>query len=178
VFKNAENVPMRIAAVAHRQMERDEKEIGLVELKLEINPFTPKLASDMHDDVRRMLFTANEAEVRSLLGGASYYLPIGPQEVIMRMAPDQGKPTLSIDEAKIGQLHMRRSKKATTWRCVFTLTFHPQSKDQLAQAVDAYLKTRYVTMADAQPDLFAEAEKRSRAGRSAGVADASAAAAH
>jgi hypothetical protein len=156
------NVPVRIADIAHRQMEHDEKEIALVELQLEINPLTRELVKELDDFVRRTLFTATDAEVTSKLKGASFQLPIRPQAIVVRMAPDQGEESFTIDEAKVGVLHARRSKKSPTWRLVFTVTCSPASEHQLSQIVDAYLKTRYLTFANASPGLFDEEEKEAR----------------
>ena len=76
-----ELIPLRVANLQHRQMEKDDTEIALVEIQLEINPFTKDLAKELDDFVRRMLFTATDAEVTSKLKGAAFSLPIRPQSI-------------------------------------------------------------------------------------------------
>ena len=160
-----ENLPVRFANLQHRQMTKDDQEIPLVEIQLEIDPFTKDLAKELDDFVRRMLFTATDAEVTSKLKGAAFNLAIRPQAIAIRMAPDQKDASFVIDEAKIGVLHAKRSKKSPTWRLVFTATCAPPSEHQLAQIVDSYLKMRYATFANAVAGLFDEEEKQERKAR-------------
>lgn len=152
------NVAVRIAAVNHRQMEKDEAEIALVELSCEINPLSAELAGDLHDFVRGTLYTRTGAEVNSLLGGASFNLSLRPQMVVVRMAPDQKKDSFTIDEAKVSDVKAKRSKKSAAWTLAFKVTCAPVSEHQLAQLVEGYLKSRYLTFEDAEPSLFEEEE--------------------
>lgn len=149
-----QNVPLRISKVDHEQMERDELEVSLTKLTCQVNPLTPELAGELHDFVRRTLYTASDVEVNALLGGASFSLAIPPQSVVVRMAPDQKKASFSLDECKVSGIVAKRSKKSTAWTLQFNLTFSPASEHQLAQVVSTYLKTIYVIFADAEPNLF------------------------
>jgi hypothetical protein len=164
---DTENVPVRVANITHRQMEKDEAEIALVEIQCEINPLTPTLAGELDDYVRGTLFTRTDVEVNSKLKGAAFTLPIRPQEIVVRMAPDQKKDTFTIREAKIASIKATRSKKSSAWTLTFTIVCSPTSNDQLGQIVDCYLKTRYITTANATADLFDEADNAKRARRSA-----------
>lgn len=179
---DSEHVALRIDKIDHLTMERDEKEIGLVKLTLELNPLTRQKADELSEFMRRTLYTAKDAEVTPQLEGATFNLTIPPQELVVRMAPDQPDESFTIQEAKIGPLHARRSKKSSSWRLRFTATFAPMSEHELAQVVDCYTKTRYFTFADAQPDLFSEStKKRTRAVRAEakqGIGPAASAAAH
>lgn len=148
------NVAVRISNITHRQMEKDDAEIPLVELTCEINPFTAELAGDLHDFMKRTLYTAAGVEVNSLLGGASFALELRPQTIVVRMAPDQKKDSFTIDEAKIEHIRAKRSKKSTAWTLEFKVTCSPASEHQLAQIAASYCKTRYLTMADAAACLF------------------------
>jgi len=58
-----ENVGIRISQIAHQQMDRDEAEVALTVLTCELNPLTPELAGELHDKVKRTLYTAAGAEV-------------------------------------------------------------------------------------------------------------------
>lgn len=157
-----EHVPVRFADIKHRTMKKDDAEIGLVEITLEISPFTKELAKELDDYVRRTLFTATDAEVTSKLGGANFRLGIPAQQIAVRMSADQGDASFVIDEAKIGIFHARRSKKTSTWRLVFTATCSPLNEHQLAQIVDCYTKSRFITTGNAEPGLFDEEEKADR----------------
>lgn len=170
-----EHVPVRFANLLPRQMEKDDKEVGLLELQLEINPFTAPMAGELDDFVKRTLFTASSTEVTPKLGGASFRLGLLPQEIAVRAAPDQKQASFVILEAKIGTLKAKRSKKSSAWTLTFTATCAPQTKDQLAQLMECYLKTRYLTFADATPDLFSEIGKAERKARRAAAGGESAA---
>ncbi len=73
-------------------------------------------------------------------------------------------------------MHARRSKKSSAWRLVFTITVAPASEHQLAQIVEDYTKTRYLTFANAEATLFDEDDKTARKGRGSGPVAAGAAA--
>lgn len=169
-----EHVAVRFADLRPRQIEKDDKEVGLLELQLDINPFTVELAGELHDFVKRTLFTASAAEVTSLLGGAIFRLGVPPQEIAVRAAPDQHKASFVIVEAKIGPFKAKRSKKSSAWTASFTATCAPQTKDQLAQLMDCYLKTRYLTFAQATPDLFSEIGKEEKRAKRAAAGGESA----
>ena len=172
-----ENVNIQFTNIAPRVMQKDEKEIALVEITCEINPFTKELAGELDEFVKASLFTRTDAEINSKLAGVTFRLAILPQTVVVRMAHDQKKDSFTIDEAKIGELHARRSKTTTTWKLVFTMTCSPVSEHQLAQIFDCYRKARFLTFADASPDLFAEQSKEEKRARRAAAAPATAGAA-
>lgn len=175
---DTDNVGARVANITHRQMEKDDAEIALVDIQFEINPFTPKLAAELDDFVRATLYSRSDAEVMSKLKSASFTLPLLPQEIVCRMAPDQKKDTFTILEAKITSLKAKRGKKSTAWTLVVVATCSPASNQQLGQIVDAYLKTRYLTFANATATLFDGDEKQGRKARGAAVAAAEPATAH
>lgn len=155
MFKRNE-VPVRVAQIVPELLEKEDAEIGLVKLSCEINPLTAELAQEIHDFVRRSLFTMDGAEVNSLLSGASFAISVPPQMIQVRMAPDQRKPSFTIDEAKLGDFKVRRSKKSSAWTWLFTITCSPASDHQLAQIVECYTRTKYLTFAPAKPGLFDE----------------------
>lgn len=171
---DCERIPIRIADVRHEMIERDEDEVGVTVLTCEINPFTAELAADLDEQVRAILFTRQDAVVSPKVRGVVFELSERPQEVQLRAAPDQSKASLHIVEAKIGPYKARRSKKSSEWRLVFTVTFAPASKEQLASAVDGRLKMRYATFTDATPDLFSEDEKTQKRARRSAPATAAA----
>jgi len=167
-----EQIPIRFASIVHRSMDKNDAEVPLVEMGCEISPFTPALAQDLDDFVRATLYTRTDAEVTSKLKAAAFSLPLRPQEIVVRMAPDQKKDVFTILEAKVSGIKATRSKKSTAWTLKFTLTCSPTSNDQLGQIADCYLRTRYLTFADASPDLFAEESKEQKRARRAAAASA------
>lgn len=156
-------IPIRIADISHRQMEQDDGEVALVEWTCEIAPFTAAMAGDLHDFVKRTLYTSRDVEVNALLRGASFDIGIRPQSIRVRMAPDQTDESFTIEEAKIEGIKAKRSKKSTAWTLEFKVVCAHASEHHLAQLIDCYLKTRYVTFEDAVPTLFDETPTVSRA---------------
>jgi hypothetical protein len=167
MFANTEYVHLRFNKIEHLKMEKDEKEVPLVQITLELNPLTPALAQDLSDFMRASLYTRTDAEVNSQLHGAIFNLGERPQEIVVRMAHDQGKASFTIKEAKVGHFHAKRSKKSPTWRLQFKVTCSPSSEHELAQIVDCYTKQRVCTFADAHPYLFAEVGKEEEKTRKA-----------
>lgn len=150
------NVAVRVSNVAHNQMEQDDTEIPLTILTCEVAPLTPELAGDLHDFVRRTLYTSTDVEVNSLLRSAAFDLSIPAQAVAFRMAPDQTKASFQLEEAKIDGIKAKRSKKSTAWTLEFKLTCSPASAKQLESLVESYLKVKYLTFENAVPSLFDE----------------------
>lgn len=153
MFKT-DDIAVMVRNIVPELMEKEDSEISLVKISCEINPLTAERAQELHDFVRATLYTRSGAEVNSLLNGAKFALAIPPQAVAVRMAPDQKKASFTIDEAKVTDIHAKRSKKSAAWTLGFTLTCAPASEHQLAQIMEAYCKTKYMTFAPAEPGLF------------------------
>ena len=168
-----EHVACRIANITHRQMEKDDQEIPLVDITCEINPLPAKLAAEIDDVVRRTLYTINDAEVSTKIKAIAFdpgALGLLPQAIEFRSAPDQGKETFTLLETKISSLKAKRGKKSTAWTLVFVATCSPASDKQLGQIVDCYLKTRYLSFENASATLFDADEKKERRTRGASAA--------
>lgn len=148
------HVAARISNIVVRQMEKDEAEIPLVELTCEVSPFTATLAGDLHDFVKRTLYTAQGVEVNSLLAAAAFNIDVRPQAVEVRMAPDQDDESFTLAEAKVSGIKAKRTKLSTAWILEFKLTSSPASATQLQQIVEAYLKTKYLSFENATACLF------------------------
>jgi hypothetical protein len=158
-----DRIPLRVSDVSPRKpIEHDEKEIPLVEVTFELNPLTPALAGELDDVVKRVLFTMRDVEANPKVRGVSFDLAVKPQQIAIHDAPDLSRPTFTIEEAKVDSFKAKRSKKSSAWTLEFKATFSPASERQLAQVIDAYLKTRYCTFQNAAPGLFDEIEKEER----------------
>ena len=168
----SEVVGVRIGGIAPQQMEHDDAEVALVVLSCEVSPLTARRAAEVHDIVKRTLFTKADAEENPLVTSVGFNLSILPQIVEVRMAPDQAEPSFVIDEAKISDIKASRSKKHTAWTLHFKITCSPQSDHQLAQIFATYTKMQYLTFSQAEPDLFSvEGEERRKTRRAAAASE-------
>jgi len=176
-----EHIPVRIANIAHRQMEKGDQEIPLVDITCEINPLPAKLAAEIDDIVRRTLYTVNDAEVSTKIKAIAFdpgAIGLLPQSIEFRSAPDQTKETFTLLETKVSSLKAKRGKKSTAWTLVFVVTCSPASDKQLGQIVDSYLKTRYLSFDNATATLFDADEKQQRRSRGAAGSSTEAATTH
>lgn len=182
MFNKTGSVNLRFNKIEHLGMEKDDAEIDLVKVSLELNPLTTSVCADLSPFMRSMLFTKTDAEVTPQLHAATFNLSELPQVIDVRMAPDQDEPSFTINEAKIGHFKARRSKKSSAWRLLFEVTFAPASAKQLAQIVACRAKQRYCTFEDASPDLFSETgkerEQTAKAERKQGIGAPASAATH
>ena len=154
------HIPMRFESITpHSPLKKDEKEIPLMEVTCELNPLTPALAGEIHDFVKRTLFTSTVAEANRMLKGASFELSVVSQKITVRMAPDQGKPSFEVPEAKITAVKAKRSAKSSAWTLVVTFLWSPPSDKVLGALMDCYLKQRYLTWENAGADLFTIVEE-------------------
>lgn len=168
-----ENVGVRISGMTpEKPLDHDDKEIPMVRFTCEVNPLTPELAGEVHDIVRRTLYTTKDVEVNNLVAGCTFNLELPPQEIVVKTAPDLKKPTFTITEAKIEAIRAKRSKKSTAWVLEFSFRCSPATPQQLALMHESYLKQRWFTFALAEADLFSEVGKEERATRRAAAADA------
>jgi hypothetical protein len=154
-----QNVAIKVTGIAPLKMDRDEKEITLLRMDCEVEPFSPELAKELDGEVRSALFTRGDAEVKSKVTSIGWDLGIPPQVVDVRMAPDQDEASFSLTETKIGNIKTRRSGKSNAWRLTFSITCWPASEHQSAQIIDAYSKVRYMSFEPAHPDLFSDSTK-------------------
>lgn len=159
---DTEHVNCRFAAIDVRQMEHDDAEIPLVEITLEINPLTASLAAELDGEVKAMLFSRADEEIKSKVRRVVFDLPIRPQSIAVRSAPDQGEASYVIDEAKVTHVVVTRTKKSSAWTLRLKVLCSPSSADQLQQIVESYLKAKFCTFANATPGLFDEVEKDER----------------
>lgn len=148
-------VGVRVSHITVNQLEQEDHEVPLVVMTCEVSPFTAARAGEMHDKVKRILYTARDAAVDSLIKSVSFDLEFS-QSIEVRMAPDQAEPSFTIEEAKINGIRAKRSKKSSAWTLEFKVICSPQSEHQLAQIAESYLKTKYFTFSEAEPDLFSE----------------------
>jgi hypothetical protein len=78
------------------------------------------------------------------------------------MGTDTKKTSFTLDETKVGDFNARRLKKSSAWTWTFTVTCSPASEHQLAQIMECYTRTKYLTFAPAEPGLFDDAPVASR----------------
>jgi hypothetical protein len=156
------HVPLKVTAVNHARLERDEKEIPLVVVSLELSPLSPELAAELSPFMKGTLFTKADAAVNPQLTGATFNICDREQTLVFRMAADQEAESFRADNVTIGPCKVSRGKKNPHWTMSFTATFEPMGEHHLAQIVDSYTKFRYVTFGDATPNLLTETQRADR----------------
>lgn len=168
-------IPLKVTNITPQKMEHEEKDLTLLKIDCEIEPFTPELAADLDADVRQTLYTRQDAAIKTKVTSIGWDLGIPPQMVDLRLAPDQEEPSFTLDEAKVSNVKTKRSGKSTAWRLTFSLTVFPTSAQQMNQIIESYTKVRYTDWEVAHPDLFSDSTKKRtkavRAERAQGIGD-------
>jgi len=157
------HIPLKVTGVDHALEIRDEKEIPLVVLSLELHPLSAELAAELSPFMKGTLFTKADAAVSPQLTAATFAICDRPQTLVFRMAKDQEAESWRADDVTIGPCKVSRNKTTPHWKLRFTATFEPMGADHLAQIVDSYTKFRYVTFGDATPNLVSQAIRDERA---------------
>lgn len=155
------NVGFKIADFALARLEREEKEIPLVVLTLELL-LSPELCAELSPFMKSTLYTSRDAAVNPQLTAATFQICDREQDIVFKMAPDQSDESFKAIAATIGPLKATRTKKAPAWTVKFTATFEIQGEHHLAVIADSYTKFRYLTFGDAEPNLVTEAQRQER----------------
>lgn len=163
------HVPLKVTNVAHARLEREEKEIPLVVLSLELSPLSPEYAAELSPFMKSTLFTKTDAAVNPQLTGATFQVCDREQTLVFRMAADQEAESFRADNVTISPCRVSRGKKNPHWTLTFSATFEPMGEHHLAQIVDSYTKFRYVTFGDATPNLITQAQREDRQAAAAGA---------
>lgn len=168
-------IPLKVTNITPQKLEHEEKDLVLLKIDCEVEPFAPELAADLDADVRNTLYTRQDAAIKTKVTSISWDLGIPAQLVDLRMAPDQDEPSFTLAEAKVSNLKTKRSGKSNAWRLTFTLTCLPATAHQMNAIIDSYTKTRYTDWEAAQPDLFSDSTKKRtkavRAERAQGIGE-------
>lgn len=164
---DTERLGMRVDSVSVNKFNSDGEEVQTLKVSLVVSPLTRELADDLSAFMRRTLFTANDAAVNQQLTRAQFDICHIPQEIEVRMAPDQDEPSFVIGEAKVGPLKVSRGLRSTGWDLRFDIEFAPESEHQLAQVCDSHAKMRFLSFSNAEADLFSESKKVERTARKA-----------
>lgn len=181
MFEKTGLVCVTFAKIEHLGLDKDDAEIDLVKVTMELNPLTAKKAEDLSEAMRRMLFKRADGTVTPELHSATFNLSIPEQRIKVFMAPDQSEPSFVITEANISPFKVSRGQ-GDNWRMRFAVKFQPASAHQLQQVVESRAKAKYCFFEDTQASLFSpSAEQRTRAVRAEakqGIGPAASAAAH
>ena len=154
------HIPIHINSMGYKREKVGSEKMKAIKVGMMISPFTAAQASEI-PEFKRALFKGTDGEVNPTLAKAEFTYQPRHQRIEMRLAPDQGKPSVTIHEAKV------RGFKAMVvsggqFALKFTATILDVDPVDHAQLKDALFEQRFVTFMTAQAGLFAEADAEER----------------
>jgi hypothetical protein len=128
------------------------------EATLVIEPFTPRLARELGDDITEHLFTDDD-EIRDELELIDLRVTVGPQNVVARRH-EELEPVAILSPCVIKDVSVKRCSKkdeADWLACSFVLVFGLEDKEARAFVLDEFGKRLRWTFEAMQRDLLSEA---------------------
>lgn len=152
-------VPCTCDAMTHMTEKRKDGDTKVVVLTLRVQPFDPKLAVSLHEDVRRTLFKLNHPDPQPHLARVNFQLGIPRQHIDLYATSDTKEATRRLAFVKITGLYARTEKGTTGYALVFKAVFGPASDKELAFC-EAWLSTmKFLSFHESEPNAdFEEAE--------------------
>lgn len=139
--------------VGHALENRRGTEVKVVQLGLRVTPLSAELASTMADGIKPTLFAMSDAtaKVTRLRGATFQVADLKRQRLTVFATPETVKPSMSFDQALIGQIKARVGKDRTEFDIGFSVTFGPVGPKELEFVQAWHLSHKFVTFEAAEP---------------------------
>jgi hypothetical protein len=145
-------------AITHSTEKRKDGETKVIQLSLRVDPFDAKLATAVDTTVRATLFKLGNAEPHDHLRRVSFALGTGRQLLTIFATPDSGRPSIALDQVRIGDVYARTSKDARGYMLVFKAIFGPPDATELEYCERWRNGMAFVTFEAAEPSELFELE--------------------
>lgn len=148
------HTPMRLIGCNGKQIrEGNERRRALV-LTFQLQPFSPDMAADLN--VRNRLFSVNTGEPLPDVLGTKLAITVAPQRVEIRLAPDQGRPSVELIAVSVQPvLNVRKDKEGPVYSATLSLLCDYPSGDNLLLLMQKVTEQFFVTMTPEQGDMLA-----------------------
>lgn len=154
------HVPVYVERMGYRWTKVGRDKFKATELVLRIDPFTPELAGEL-EHAKSICFRRNDAEVNPHIDAVSFTFRPKLQTIQVFAEPTL-KPSITIAEAKISKIKVRKPSDGSQWVLVFRATFAEVSGQELLYLKEALFEQRFLSFSDSQGGLFAESEEEAR----------------
>jgi hypothetical protein len=151
-FFDTAKVPVTCDKVDHSTEKRKDGETKVVVLTCRVQPFDHKLATSMHDDVRRTLFKLNHPDPYPHLARVNFALGVPRQHIDCYATPETKDSGRRLEFVKVSTVYVRTEKGTTGYAGVFKLTFGPCDDKELG-FVEAWRNgMKFLTFHESEPN--------------------------
>lgn len=157
---DTKHVPCYLEGMGHKTLKIGKDRYKGTMLTLRIDPLTPELAAEL-EAVKGICFRRNDAEVNPHINAVHFTLK--PRVQRFEVTGAEGvRPSVTIPEAKIAKVRVRKPSDGSQWVLVFQVVFAEVGATELLYLKDALFEQRLFTFQDAQGGLFQDAEAEAR----------------
>lgn len=142
--------------------KRRGEEVSVLKLRLRVQPFDAKLATALDEgvgddsNIKAGVFSMNTGDPKPNFTRHDFKLGLDRQNLIIFTTPETTEAKLAILQAKISGTYVRTQKDVNALAFVFTATFGPVGKDELAVIHALHRSQAFVTFETAEPLLDVE----------------------
>jgi len=151
-FFDTAKVPVTCDKVDHSTEKRKDGETKVVVLTCRVQPFDHKLATSMHEEVRRTLFKLNHPDPHGHLARVNFTLGVPRQHVDCYATSETKDVGRRLEFVKVTGVYVRTEKGTTGYAGVFKLTFGPADDKELG-FVEAWRNgMKFLTFHESEPN--------------------------
>lgn len=121
-----------------------------------VQPFTRELAASV--DMQNRLFSITDGEPLPDIIQATLAAPAGLKQMAFKMAPDQGRESMTARAVRIGPFKIRKDKEGPVYACSFTASFYYPEPNDLMFLANGVNEQHFVTFNPEQDDMLTSAE--------------------
>lgn len=139
--------------------KRRGEEVSVIKLRCRVQPFDSKLATALDDgvgddsNIKAGVFSMNTGDPKPNFTRHDFTLGLDRQNLIIYTTPDTTDAKLAILQAKISDTYVRTQKDMNALEFVFTATFGPVGKDELAVIHALHRSQAFIKFETAEPLL-------------------------
>ena len=136
--------------------------VGVLTVKLRVQPFDAKLASSLDDgvggdsNIRPTVFSLNTTEPKPCFTRHDFKLGLGRQNLEIFASTDTAEARIALLQAKLSGCYVRTQKDVNALALIFKATWGPVGRDELELIHSLHRSQAFVTFHEAEPLLGLE----------------------
>lgn len=160
------DLPMYLRDVTFTTETQDQETRRVVNLKLQVAPFTAAMAEELGPGVRERLFRRTDGEPVEDIREIKFGLSLPMQTMTIRLAVDQTDDPVRVLHAKVApEIRIKRDKETPTFEANFSVNFRYPTPPELMFLAMHVNDQMIFSFADEQLSMLDEPEKKKGRGR-------------
>lgn len=155
----SDHTPMRLVGCNGKQLREGSERRRALVLSFQLQPFTAEMAADLH--IKTRLFSTRDGEPLNDVISTTLAISAPPQRVEIRLAPDQGNPSVELPAAMISPtLIVRKDKEGPVYSATLNIISDYPSGDNLLLLMQRVTEQFFITLHSEQGDMLGQGQTR------------------